>query len=253
MIVEVCNLYIKAQLSVNNVISQRQMQIVLTSHCGWICQERNPNVIYACGKETLLLSGHMLIMIGQWGDPIPQCRDEWVACALNKPALRTLTPPSNGLDKRLLTSMKLQILFCLIFFLYLCSWTLFLTDTLKSHGHPQYQVKPIPDHLFPQEIRPPTFFLPAIALSILTLQGALLTTLGLTTLASRPFYSVEFSNPLSRFGQLRYVFVKKIFFVLFSQSNLSPLPTSRPLDDVLLMFSPSYFRYSVLLQSILQT
>lgn len=149
MIVEVCNLYIKAQLSVNNVISQRQMQIVLTSHCGWICQERNPNVIYACGKETLLLSGHMLIMIGQWGDPIPQCRDEWVACALNKPALRTLTPPSNGLDKRLLTSMKLQILFCLIFFLYLCSWTLFLTDTLKSHGHPQYQVKPIPDHLFP--------------------------------------------------------------------------------------------------------
>ena len=64
MIVEVRNFYIEAQLSVTDVISQRQMLIILISHCGWICQERNSNVTYAYGKGTLLSSHICLSCLG---------------------------------------------------------------------------------------------------------------------------------------------------------------------------------------------
>ena len=140
----------------------------------------------------------MLIILGQWGDPVLLCRDEWVANTLNKPAtLRTVTPPTTDL-KRLLTSMKLQIMFCLncfyFYFFRICAAEHFSSRTRWNlMVIPNIKIKPIPEHLSPQEIRFPTFFLSAIALSILTLQAAAF---------------LESFNLFSRFGQLRYIFSK---------------------------------------------
>lgn len=95
----------------------------------------------------------MHIILGQWGGPIPQRRNEWMACALNKPvALRTLAPPSNGLEKTSYEYEAANIVFVSTVFY---AAELFFLRTRWNLMATNIKIKPIPDYLSPQETGTP--------------------------------------------------------------------------------------------------